>query len=123
MTEITVEATRWARGWELEISEHEHTQVRRLSDARQQVVDYLDTVYPQVDHSDWEINIVPSLDGLGEQIKAAKDASKAAAQAQEDAAAQTRAVVRQLLADGVSGTDAAIIMGVSKGRISQLAKA
>ena len=40
---IIVTATRWSGGWELEIGEHQHTQVRDLRNARQQVVDYLDT--------------------------------------------------------------------------------
>ncbi|MDR6939325.1 hypothetical protein [Arcanobacterium hippocoleae] len=86
------------------------------------VVDYLDTVYPEVDHSGWDIDVIPSLDGLSTQIEAAKSATLAAAKAQEAAAAQTRAVVHNLLAAGVTSSDAAVIMGVSRGRISQLAK-
>ncbi|MCI7551885.1 MAG: antitoxin HicB [Actinomycetaceae bacterium] len=122
-THITVKATRWARGWELEIDNDEYTQVRRLSAARQQVIDYLDTTHPETDHSDWHITIIPSLDEFTAQVEEAKRATQEAAEAQAAAAAKTRATVRSLLDAGISSTDAAIIMGVSKGRISQLARA
>ncbi len=44
MNSLIVTATRWSGGWELEIGEQQHTQVRNLCNARQQVVDYLDTM-------------------------------------------------------------------------------
>ena len=48
MTSIIVTAQRWESklggGWELLNGDHAMTQVRRLSDARQQVIDYLDTI-------------------------------------------------------------------------------
>lgn len=122
MTSVNVTATRWARGWELEIGEYGHSQVRKLANARQQAIDFLDTIQPEIDHSTWNVTIIPALDGLSEQIAAAKAATIAAAKAQEDAAVQSRNVVKKLLAAGVSGTDTAVIMGVTKSRISQLAK-
>ena len=56
---VTVTATRWSGGWELEIDEDHHTLDARLDRARQQVVDYLDTVDEDTDHSDWTITVVP----------------------------------------------------------------
>ena len=56
---VTVTATRWSGGWELEIDEDHHTQVARLDRARQQVVDYLDTIDEDTDHSDWTITVIP----------------------------------------------------------------
>ena len=38
MNSLIVTATRWSGGWELEIGEQQHTQVRNLCNARQQVV-------------------------------------------------------------------------------------
>ena len=70
--QIIVLATRWAQGWELTISDHEHSQVRRLPDARQQVVDFLDTAYPDVDHSDWEIAIISTESGIHQPSDEAK---------------------------------------------------
>ena len=122
MNAVSVEATRWAHGWELEISEHEHTQVKTLSKARQQVVDFLDTVYPEVDHSDWDITIVPNLGGLSERVVDVRRATRSAALAQEEAAAQTRSVVKGLRDLGITGTDIGFIMGLSRARISQLAR-
>ena len=65
MTSIIVTAQRWESklggGWELLNGDHAMTQVRRLSDARQQVIDYLDTIDPDVDHRDWDITIIPAI--------------------------------------------------------------
>ncbi|MBM6979081.1 MAG: hypothetical protein I3J03_05140 [Actinomyces succiniciruminis] len=62
----TATATRWPGGWELELDDDHHTQVARLDQARQQVIDYLDTVDAATDHSSWEIDIVPEVDSLGQ---------------------------------------------------------
>ena len=59
MTTLTVTANRWSGGWELEIDDDHHTQVRTLSHAQQQVIDYLDTVDEDTDHSDWTITVIP----------------------------------------------------------------
>lgn len=123
MTTITVTASRWSGGWELEISPTDHTQVRHLSNAHQQVIDYLDTMYDDVDHTDWTINIVPEIGELASSLSRTRAATKAAARAQEAAAAQARATVRSLLDAGYSQADSAVLMGVSRARISQLAKA
>ncbi|VEI13261.1 antitoxin HicB [Trueperella bialowiezensis] len=123
MTTINVTASRWSGGWELEISPTDHTQVRHLSNARQQVIDYLDTMYDDVDHTGWTINIIPDIGELAESLTQARAATEAAAKAQEQAAAQTRATVRSLLDAGYTQADTAALMGVSRARISQLAKA
>ena len=120
MKTINVKATRWARGWELEISENDHTQVRRLSAARQQVLDYLDTTYPDIDHTKWVVNIVVDLEGLSDRIDEAKRTTREAAEIQLLAAKKNREVARSLRNAGISGSDAALIMGVSRSRISQL---
>lgn len=123
MKTINVTATRWSGGWELEISENKHTQVSSLAKAKQQVIDYLDTMYENEDHSNWEINILPRLEPTVEkQLADAKASTAAAAKAQEKAALQARRAVKAVLSTGITMTDCAAIMGVTKGRISQLAK-
>lgn len=122
MNAITVTASRWQHGWELEVSEDQHTQVATLDKARQQVVDYLDTVDPDVDHSGWEIIITPEIGPLGTDVIAARDAVSAAEKARTSAAATMRDVVARLRAAGYSVSDCAGILGVSRGRISQLLK-
>ena len=126
MTKLIVTAQRWdsklGGGWELLDGDHAMTQVRGLSDARQQVIDYLDTVDPDVAHVDWDIIIIPAIPQAA-SVEQAKAATKEAADAQATAAAQSREVARSLRASGLSIDDAAWIMGVSRSRISQLARA
>ncbi|MGC3955223.1 MAG: antitoxin HicB [Propionicimonas sp.] len=120
MTEVTVTARRWARGWELWLDDHHVTQSTTLADAEQQVRDYLDTDRAEVDHSAWRITIIPELGSLGQEVSAARRATEAAAAANVDAARRSREAARHLREAGYSVTDAAIIMGVSRGRFSQL---
>lgn len=118
---ITVSAQRWKLGWDLVISPDESTQVRTLDKAQQQVRDYLDTTYPDISHDDWTIDIVPDLGSVLDDIRQAQAASQAAAAAQSEAARQMRLAVRKLRSDGLSTTDVAAILGVSRGRVTQLA--
>ncbi len=121
MSTIDVTATRWDGGWELAIDGDPVTQVRTLDRAEQQVRDYLDTLNPAVDHSDVSVNLVPNLgDGVSVHVKEAREATAAAQEHQLAAARQARTVVRELRAHGVSVTDTAALLGVSRGRISQL---
>ena len=125
MTRLIVTARRWESklggGWELLDGNYAMTQVRRLSDARQQVIDNLDTINPDVPHEDWDITIVPAIP-QAESVEQAKAATKEAIDAQAAAAAQSREAARSLRASGLSIDDAAWIMGVSRSRISQLAR-
>lgn len=121
MNTIDVTATRWDGGWELAIDDDPMTQVRTLDRAEQQVRDYLDTIEPEIDHSDVRVNLVPDLGaGVSMLVKEAREATAAAQERQLAAARQARTVVRELRSRGVSVTDAAALLGVSRGRISQL---
>ncbi len=122
MNEINVKASRWSRGWELEIDRDHHTQVATLNRARQQVVDYLDSTWEDIDHSEWVINIVPEVDGLT-AVHEAREATQRATELQIEAARQSREAARMLRSEGLSVTDVAVIMGVSRGRVSQLTQA
>ena len=70
---------------------------------------------------DWEIDLHVELGSLGDEVTAARQATAKAAAASQAAAQQTRRVVQRLRASGLSVTDSAAILGVSRGRISQLA--
>lgn len=116
---LTVTARRWAHGWELIISEHDATQVRSLAHARQQVRDYLDTIDPDTDHSGIEINLIPEVGA--DQIERARQARRKAEAAEAQAAKAIRAVVDDLRhRRGLSVSDTAALLGVSRGRVSQL---
>ncbi|MGM7698505.1 hypothetical protein ACSU04_10370 [Microbacterium sp. A84] len=67
--------------------------------------------------------MTPELGTLGEEVAAARAATEAASAASIAAARQAREVVRHLRAAGLSVTDAAAVLGVSRGRILQLANA
>ncbi len=121
MTTVDVKARPWRGGWELEIDPEHITQVRKLRNARQQVIDYLDTVESTTDHSSIEIVLVPDLGELGAEVLAARAATRRAAELQKAAASQTRHVVSELRAQHFSGGDIAELLGVSAGRVSQLA--
>jgi DNA-directed RNA polymerase specialized sigma subunit len=115
----TVRARRWSEGWELHIADVGVTQVNTLARADQQVRDYLETRY-DVDVGDVEINVVPELGGLEDRVRRARERTKAAEQAQRDAAQEAKEVARALRKAGLSVTDTAKVLGVSRGRVSQL---
>ncbi len=121
MTEVTITARRWSGGWELWNEDYCWTQVRHLTKVVQQVRDYLDTVHPEVDHPDWSVTVRPA-DELAAVVEARK-AAEAARKAAAEASTKSRHAVAELLSEGVSTTDAAVLMGISKGRVSQLASA
>jgi DNA-directed RNA polymerase specialized sigma subunit len=117
-----VRAKHWAGGWELHIDQVGVTQVRTLDRAERQVRDYLETLL-DLDVSDAVVKVIPDLGGLEEQVRKAKEQSRAAEAAQRKAAQETRKVAVSLRNKGLSVSDTAKVMGVSRGRISQLVKA
>ena len=123
MPTITVMATRWKLGWELELDTGGVTQARTLDRAAQQVRDYLDTVDPGTDHGDWAIDVVPQIGPLLEQARQAREASLAASASSAAAARQMRQAVADLRDAGLSVSDTATVLNVSRGRISQLVRA
>ncbi|HMS74129.1 antitoxin HicB [Gordonia sp. (in: high G+C Gram-positive bacteria)] len=119
---ITATAHKWEHGWELWIDDEAATQVATLDKAAQQVRDYLDTEDPDTDHSDWTITIVPDIGDIGDEVTDARAATEAATRATVAAAAKARAAARHLREAGYSVTDSAAILGVSRGRVSQLVR-
>lgn len=120
MNSITVIVTRWDGGWELEIDPDNITQVRNLAKAPAQVRDYLDTRHPDEDHSAWKINLELSSQETAARVHNSRTATVAAQRAQEQAAKETREVVNLLLAEHITANDAAALLGISSGRVSQL---
>ncbi len=122
MTTITVTAHRWQGGWELHTNGDPITQARTLPQAPQQVRDYYDTIDPDVDHSGWTIEVIPDIGPLGDEVTEVRAETREAEEAVSSAARRARSVVRHLREAGYSVTDSAAILGVSRGRISQLVK-
>ncbi|MDD7465503.1 MAG: antitoxin HicB [Actinomycetaceae bacterium] len=121
MTSLTITARRWNGGWELWHGDDIWTQVRTLPGAHQQIIDYLDTVEDGVDHSSYEITIIPELPTAA-HVEEAKEASQRAEEAQKAAYASSRRTVRTLREDGFSLADIGYVMGLSRARVSQLAR-
>ena len=115
----TFTAKRWRLGWELWLDGQAATQVRTLANAEQQARDWIATVEDR-DVVDDQIIIMPDLGSVLNEVAEAKHNSAAAARAQAGAAAQLRTVTAKLRAKGLSVTDVATILGVSRGRVSQL---
>ncbi|MGO2822528.1 MAG: antitoxin HicB [Brachybacterium tyrofermentans] len=122
MSAVTVVATRWTQGWELTLEGEEDaaTQVRTLDKARQQIVDYLDTVDPEVDHADWVVTVIPADETDAQKIRAVREGTAAAAIAQEEAARSTRNLIADLDKKQYKSADIAGLLGISRGRVSQL---
>ena len=120
ITNVNVTATRWKLGWELELDRGGVTQVRTLANATQQILDYLDTVEPDVDHADCNITVIPAIGPALDAVREAKAATESAQVATKQAARQMREAARGLREQGLSVADTAAIMGLSRGRVSQL---
>ena len=115
----TVRAIKWSGGWELHIDGIGVTQVRTLDRAATQVRDYLETILDEK-ITDVEVVVIPALGGLEEEVVAARREVSEAAAAQIHAAERSRAIARELRARGLSVTDTAAVLGISRGRVSQL---
>jgi hypothetical protein len=119
MTEFRVRAKRWAHGWELHIEDAGVTQSRTLEGAERMVRDYVESLTGR-DTSGDTVTITPDLGGLEEKAARIRERLAQAQQESRDAAVASREVARELRDAGLSVTDAAAVLGVSRGRISQL---
>lgn len=95
------------------------TQVRVLDHARTQVCDLVETMTDQRPDED-SVEVIIDLGALSEQAHRARQMTASAADAQKVAAAASRKVVADLRAEGLSVSDIATILGVSRGRVSHL---
>jgi DNA-directed RNA polymerase specialized sigma24 family protein len=120
----TAHARQWAHGWELHINDTNGddvgvTQSTTLARAEETVRDYLGTLYDLDEVTD-EITIIPEIGYLGERARHAREQLRTAERAQAEAARQSREVARELRRSGLSVTDTAAVLGISRGRVSQL---
>jgi len=122
ITTYTVTAKRWKHGWELHIDGIGVTQSKTLATAEQMVRDYVETLTDQ-DVSGADVVITPELGALGRKVTTVRAQVDAAERAQRDAAKAKRQLADDLRAAGLSVSDTAAILGVSRGRVSQLSNA
>ncbi|MGH3276109.1 MAG: helix-turn-helix domain-containing protein [Streptosporangiaceae bacterium] len=121
-TTYHVTAKRWKHGWELHIDGVGVTQSRTLASAEQMVRDYVETLTDK-DVSRDTVVIAPQLGALDRQVSTVREQVAAADRQQHEARNSYRALAADLRAAGLSVSDTAAILGVSRGRVSQLSKA
>ncbi len=116
-TTYKAKAVRWKHGWELHVDGVGVTQVRTLAAAEQQVRDLVETML-DVDASD--ANVEVDVDGVQARVQRTKAKANLAATLQRVAAVEARTEAQDLRLAGLSVSDIAVIMHVSRGRASQL---
>lgn len=115
----TAHARRWDHGWELHVDGVGVTQVRVLEHAKAQVCDLVETMTdsrPAEDH----VEVTLDMGDPGTQARNVREMTAQAADLQRRAASASRQVVADLRGAGLSVSDIATVLGVSRGRVSQL---
>lgn len=111
-------ARRWEHGWELHVRGVGVTQVRTLDHAVRQACDLIETMKGStVDEA--AIDLVLELDGLEDEAAQARRQVEEAEALRSTAATAVRKVAADLRQAGLSVTDIATVLGVSRGRVSQ----
>lgn len=121
-TTYKVTARRWKHGWELHIDGVGVTQSRTLDTAEQMVRDYIETLTDQ-DVSGDSVEIVPELGPLDRKVRTVREQLAEADRQQQEARNSYRVLAGDLRAVGLSVSDIATVLGVSRGRVSQLLRA
>jgi len=119
MSTYTVRAVRWEHGWELHIDGVGVTQSRTLDSAPGMVRDYIESLTGH-DASADEVVIRPDLGGLEDKATAVREWTERVQRETVEAAAASRDLARDLRKAGLSVSDTAAVLGVSRGRVSQL---
>ena len=114
------EAVRWEKGWEVHIEGVGVTQSSTLAGAHQAARDYIGSLYDLADEADFEVEVIPRLGAISAMVKSAKAKRRKADEANVEAAAAVRALAARLISKGLSTADTATVLGVTKGRVSQL---
>ena len=116
-----VTATREGSWWVLDVEGVGVTQCRRLTEARAQVLGLVEAVTDADVPEETRVEVHLE-DELGEAVNDARESVRAAAVEQARAAERSRAAVRQLVDAGLPQSDIAVVLGVSKQRVSQLVR-
>ncbi len=119
-TEYIVTATRWVKGWELDIAGVGVTQSRTLRDAEEMIRDYLRLEVGAKHAAGAVIQVEIHVAGLENEVRTVRAQLDRIAREQREVARASRAVARKLKSAGLTGSDAAHVMGVSEQRFSQL---
>lgn len=111
-------ATREGRWWVLDVAGVGVTQSRTLADAAPWASGLVEAV-TGISNAAIDLHLAGGLDS---EVAEAREAAATAQTAVDKAAARSREVVEKLLAQRMTHADAAALLGVSRQRISQLAR-
>ena len=115
----TVHARRWQHGWELHVDGVGVTQTRVLEHAKGQVCDLVETMIDSRPAED-DIEVTLDVGDLGSRAQEVREMTAQAGDLQRRAATASRQVVADMRSVGLSVSDIATVLGVSRGRVSQL---
>lgn len=119
MTKYVAHARRWARGWEIHVDNIGVTQVRSLDRAAEYACELVEIMTGRsISPSDIDVLIHPR--SMNEKVRRAREKTRKAHEAQVEAARFTRDVVAELREEGLTPADIAGLMGISRGRVTQL---
>lgn len=116
----TAAAAREGRWWVITVDGIGVTQARSLREAPAMARGLVSAVL-DVDERDVAVQVTPDLDAsLLEQVRAARRRVSDLERQQAETAAASRQAAKALIDAGLSGADAATVLGVSPQRVSQL---
>ena len=121
MSEYTAVVTREGRGWVVDVAGVGATQARNLAEAKDMAIDLI-AITRQVPPASIHVDIRTMLDPeLEAEVQQARAAIQELEQRQQRVASTSRSVARKLVRTaGLTGRDAAVVLGVSPQRVSQL---
>jgi len=119
MRTYTAHAKRWDRGWEIHVDSVGVTQVRSLDRAIESACDLVEIMTGKViTQKQVILEIHPK--SINERVRRAREKTQRAQEAQVQAAQFTREVISELRNEGLSPADIAGLMGITRGRVTQL---
>ncbi len=116
-------AVREGGWWAIEVTELSgvFTQARRLDQAEAMVRDVV-SLWLEVPEDSFDVDIVPELGDLTEQVDKARTARRHAEQAEREASTAMRQAAARLLDTGLTLRDAGAVLDVSYQRVQQLTR-
>ena len=119
MKTYVARAQRWDRGWEIHVDNVGVTQVRSLDRAAEFACELVEIMTGKAVGPE-QIVLHVSPESINTKVKRAREKTRQAQEAQMHAAQFTREVVAELRSQGLSPADIAGLMGISRGRVTQL---
>ena len=121
MSTYTAVASREGRWWVVDVAGVGTTQARNLTEAKEMATDLI-SITRNIPAKEIEVEIRTALEAdLEKEIAQARAAIRDLEERQQSVARASRGVARKLVRSaGLTGRDAAVVLGVSPQRVSQL---